>query len=41
MPQTAELLHQLRREGIDCPEDALSVEDCVEALCGLLGEVDR
>lgn len=41
VPQTAELLHQLRREGIDCPEDALSVEDCVEALCGLLGEVDR
>ena len=41
VPQTAELLHQLRREGIDCPEDALSVEDCVEALCGLWGEVDR
>ncbi len=41
VPQTAELLYQLRREGIDCPEDALSVTDCVEALCGLLGEVER
>ena len=32
VPQTIELLYRLRRDGIDLPIDALSVEECAKAL---------
>ncbi len=36
VPQTTELLWQLRQEGLDVPLDALSDEECAQALCNLL-----
>ena len=36
VPQTTELLWQLRKEGFDVPLDALSDEECAEALKALL-----
>ncbi len=31
-PQTGELLHLLRKDGIDCPTDALTVKECADAI---------
>ena len=31
-PQTGELLHLLRKDGIDCPADALSVKECADVI---------
>ncbi len=36
VPQTTELLWQLRQAGLDVPLDALSDEECAQALCDLL-----
>ena len=36
VPETVELLYQLRREGLDLPLDALSGEECAQVLCKLL-----
>ena len=36
VPQTTELLWQLRQEGLDLPLDALSDEECAQVLCDLL-----
>jgi energy-coupling factor transport system ATP-binding protein len=35
VPQTTELLYELRQAGYDLPEDCLTVEECSEALLGL------
>ena len=35
-PQTTALLYELRNQGLDLPLDALSVEDCAEAICKAL-----
>jgi len=35
-PHTVELLHGLRAEGFDVPLDALSVEECADAICAAL-----
>ena len=37
VPETVELLWQLRREGLELPLDALSVEECAQALKALIG----
>ena len=36
VPQTTELLWQLRQEGLDLPLDALSDDECAQVLCDLL-----
>ena len=36
VPHTTELLWQLRQEGLDVPLDALSDQECAQALCDLL-----
>jgi len=36
VPQTIELLYKLRRDGIDLPIDALSVEECADAIYRVL-----
>ena len=36
VPQTTELLWQLRQEGLDLPLDAISDEECAQVLCDLL-----
>ncbi len=36
VPQTVDLLYELRGEGFDLPLDALSVEDCAQAIYGAL-----
>lgn len=36
VPQTTQLLWELRREGLDTPLDALSDEECAQALYNLL-----
>ncbi|MBC8584933.1 energy-coupling factor transporter ATPase [Youxingia wuxianensis] len=36
VPQTTELCHELRRAGINLPDDILTEEECVEALTSLL-----
>ena len=36
VPETTELLWQLRKEGLDVPLDALSDEECAQVLCDLL-----
>ncbi len=36
VPDTTELLWELRQEGLDLPLDALSDEECAQALCQLL-----
>ncbi len=41
VPQTTELLWELRREGLDVPLDALSDEECAQALKELLCRVER
>jgi energy-coupling factor transport system ATP-binding protein len=38
VPQATELIHALRREGYDLPEDIITEAACVEAICGLLEE---
>ena len=38
VPETTELLWQLRKEGLDVPLDALSDEECAQVLCDLLGK---
>ena len=36
VPETVELLYELRKEGLDLPLDALSVDECAQALSQLL-----
>jgi energy-coupling factor transport system ATP-binding protein len=36
VPETVELCWQLRQEGVDLPLDAISDEDCAQALCQIL-----
>ncbi len=36
VPDTVELLYELRQAGLDLPLDALSVEECAQAICGCL-----
>ena len=36
VPETVELLYELRKEGLDLPLDALSVDECAQALYQLL-----
>ncbi len=36
VPHTVELLHGLRKKGFDVPVDALSVDECVDAICAAL-----
>ena len=38
VPETVELLYELRREGLDLPLDALSDEDCAKAIYALLSK---
>lgn len=38
VPQATAVLHRLRQAGIDLPECALTVDECVDALLPLLGE---
>ena len=36
VPDTVGLLYQLRQAGVDVPLDALSVEECAQAICHAL-----
>jgi energy-coupling factor transport system ATP-binding protein len=36
VPETTELLYELNREGYDLPLDALSVDECAQALRAFL-----
>ena len=36
VPDTVELLYELRQAGLDLPLDALSVEECADAICAYL-----
>ena len=38
VPETTMLMYELRKEGFDLPLDALSVEQCAQALSDLLRE---
>ncbi len=38
VPETVELLYELRREGLDLPLDALSDEECAQAIYALLSK---
>ena len=38
VPHTVDLLHGLRHDGFDVPLDALSVEECTDAICAALGQ---
>ncbi len=39
VPQATEIVYELRKCGIDLPDDIITDEECVEALSKLLGEV--
>lgn len=39
VPQATEIVYELRKCGIDLPDDIITDEECVEALSNLLGEV--
>ena len=41
VPQTVELIYLLRKEGLDVPLDALSVEECAAAIFNRLKPVER
>ena len=41
VPDTTELLWQLRQDGLDLPLDALSDEECAQALCQLLNAASK
>ena len=36
VPDTVDLLDRLRRDGVDVPLDALTVEECADAICAAL-----
>ena len=36
VPETVSLLYELRKEGVDLPLDALTVEECAQALYQIL-----
>ncbi|MBQ7794218.1 MAG: energy-coupling factor transporter ATPase, partial [Clostridia bacterium] len=36
VPQVTELVHSLRAEGIDLPNDIITVSECADAICRLL-----
>ena len=38
VPETTQLLYGLRREGVHLPLDALSVEECAQAIYAMLSE---
>ena len=38
VPETVELLYELRREGLDLPQDALTDEECAQAIYALLSK---
>ena len=40
-PQATLLVDALRHSGVDLPADIISVDECVEALAGLLGKEAR
>lgn len=40
-PETVKLLDSLRREGLDVPLSAISVEECADAICAALKAADR
>ena len=40
-PDTTQLLWELRQEGLDVPLDALSDEECAQALCQLLNAASK
>ncbi len=37
VPQATELIYRLRQEGYDLPPECITAEDCIAALCRLLG----
>ena len=39
VPQVTELVHALRAEGIDLPEDIITVEECVDAILEKLNQL--
>ena len=41
VPDTTQLLWELRQEGLDVPLDALSDEECAQALCQLLNAASK
>ena len=41
VPDTTQLLWELRQEGLDVPLDALSDEECAQALCHLLNAASK
>ena len=36
MPETVKLLYDLRQAGVDVPLDAISVDECADAICAAL-----
>ncbi len=41
VPQVTELVHLLRNEGVDLPEDIITVEECVDAMLKLLSKEEK
>ena len=41
VPETVERFWELRKEGLDDPLDALSDEECAQALCQLLNAASK
>lgn len=39
VPQVTELCYILRQNGADLPDDIITIDECVKALCNILGEV--
>lgn len=39
VPQVTELCYILRQNGIDLPDDIITVDECIEQLCKILGEI--
>ena len=38
VPQVTELIYELRKEGVDLPQDILTEDECYEALKALLAD---
>lgn len=38
VPQVTELIYELRKNGINLPDDILTVEDCYNAIIGGIGK---
>ena len=39
VPQVTELCHILRQNGVNLPDDIITIDECVQELCKILGEV--